>query len=189
MEKLDKALKFAIDAHKGQVRKLSRAPYILHPMEVGVIVGSLTDDEDTIAAAVLHDVVEDTDRTIDEIREKFGDRVSELVMYETENKYGHIAPDLTWKRRKEDTLLHLNETDDVCVKIMWLGDKLSNMRSLLRDYMKDGDNIWQFFNQKDKREQKWYYSAVADALRDSLGDTSAFKEYEEIIRKIFGDDE
>lgn len=186
MEKLDKALQFAIQAHKGQTRKISNAPYILHPIEVCAIVGALTDDEDTMCASLLHDVVEDTDRGIDEIREIFGERVAELVSYETENKYRELPAAATWKRRKEETLKHLRECDDISVKIMWLGDKLSNVRSLLKDYKKNGEAVWECFNQKDKNEQAWYYYSVADAIKNELGNTYEFSEYENILNKIFG---
>ena len=66
-------------AHDGMRRKKSEAPYILHPMEAAVIVGTMTDDQNLIAAAALHDVVEDANITIDEIEVKFGKRVRKLV--------------------------------------------------------------------------------------------------------------
>ena len=75
MELVSEAIAFAAKAHDGMRRKKSDAPYILHPMEASVIVGTMTDDQNLIAAAALHDVVEDTDITIEEIEEKFGKRV------------------------------------------------------------------------------------------------------------------
>ena len=188
MSKLDDAIRFAIDAHEGQIRKLSKAPYILHPLEAMTIVGQLTLNEDVLCATVLHDVVEDTVATIEDIRKRFGDRVAQLVAAETENKREHLAPEATWKIRKEESLKHLFETDDLGVKTMWLGDKLSNMRSMLLEYMNEGDDIWQYFNQKDKKEHEWYYRSIADALRGDFSATPVFMEYENILNYIFVDE-
>ena len=69
MDKVTKAIEFPSEAHDGMVRKKDKTPYILHPLEAAVIVGSMTDDRDVISAAVLHDVVEDTEITIEEIEE------------------------------------------------------------------------------------------------------------------------
>ena len=76
---LDKAIIFAVNAHRGQFRKGSDTPYILHPMEAAAIVGTMTADDEVLAAAVLHDTVEDTGTTIEQIREQFGERVAALV--------------------------------------------------------------------------------------------------------------
>ena len=73
---INKAIAFAVKAHEGQPRKGTEIPYIFHPLEVGMIVSRITDDEEVIAAAVLHDTVEDCDTvTLDNIRKEFGDRV------------------------------------------------------------------------------------------------------------------
>ena len=86
MDLLDEAIKFAVDAHAGMVRKGTDVPYILHPMEVAAVTAAMTSDIDVITAAMLHDVVEDTKYTLDDIRERFGDRVAAYVADETENK-------------------------------------------------------------------------------------------------------
>lgn len=83
---LDKAIVFAINAHKGQFRKGTDIPYILHPLEAATIVGTMTTDDEIIVGAVLHDVVEDTNTTIEEIRKLFGERVAEFVASESEDK-------------------------------------------------------------------------------------------------------
>ena len=187
MSKLDEAINFAVDAHETQVRKLSHAPYILHPLEALVIVSRFTLNEDVLCAAVLHDVVEDTEMSIEDVRIRFGDRVAELVSSETENKRPNLPPSATWRIRKEESLKHLFETDDINVKILWLGDKLSNIRSMLREYINYGDEIWQQFNQKDKKEQEWYYRQITEALRKDFEKTPDFVEYETIVDYIFSD--
>ena len=186
MSKLDEAIKFAIDAHSGQVRKITFNPYILHPLEVVAIAGTLTRDEDILCAAVLHDVVEDTEGTINEIREKFGNRVAELVSSETEDKHRELPPDVTWKRRKEESLAHLRASEDIGAKVIWISDKLSNVRSFYDAYVKMGDALWNSFNQKDKNEQKWYYREVYKIVKPYFADTLMFKEYEGLIQVLFG---
>ena len=92
MELVSEAITFAVKAHDGMRRKKSEAPYILHPMEAAVIVGTMTDDQNLIAAAVLHDVVEDAGITIEEIEEKFGKRVRELVKPRTSARTCRLRP-------------------------------------------------------------------------------------------------
>lgn len=82
----EKAVVFAAIAHQGARRKGSRIPYLSHPIEAAAIVSELTDDEELIAAAVLHDVVEDTPVTLEEVEQYFGERIAAYVGYETEDK-------------------------------------------------------------------------------------------------------
>ena len=185
MELVSEAIAFAVKAHDGMRRKKSNAPYILHPMEAAVIVGTMTDDQDLIAAAILHDVVEDAGITIEEIEERFGKRVRELVQSETENKRDDLPPAETWRIRKEESLEVLRNTEDIGVLMVWLGDKLANMRSFYRDRKVEGDAMWQRFNQKDAREQAWYYRSIV-TLTQRLSHTSAWLEYKTLTELVFG---
>ena len=183
MDKLTLAIEFAAKAHDGMVRKKDKTPYILHPLEAATIVGTMTSDQDIISAAVLHDVVEDTDTTIDDIQDMFGDRVAFLVYSESENKRENLSAQSTWKIRKQETLDHLKKAP-LDVKMITLGDKLSNIRAIYRDYNTIGDALWQRFNQKDKNEHHWYYQGVADCLTE-LKDYQVYKEYCDLINKTF----
>ena len=185
MELVSEAIAFAVKAHDGMRRKKSDAPYILHPMEAAVIVGTMTNDQHLIAAAALHDVVEDAGITIEEIEEKFGKRVRELVQSETEDKRPDLPPESTWRIRKEESLAVLKNTEDIAVLMVWLGDKLANMRSLYRDFKVEGIAMWQRFNQKDVNEQAWYYRSIA-TLTECLSDTSAWIEYKTLTELVFG---
>ncbi len=186
MSKLDDAIRFAIEAHSGQVRKLSKNPYILHPLEAMTICATITTEEDVLCAAVLHDVVEDGNRSLDEISDKFGTRVAELVSTETENKRRELPASITWRLRKEETLEMLKNAQDFGVKIMWIGDKLSNVRSFYDAYLKQGDAFWNMFNQKDKKEQAWYYREIYNALKPHFQGTLVFQEFEQILYELFG---
>ena len=185
MELVSEAIAFAVKAHDGMRRKKSEAPYILHPMEAAVIVGTMSDDPCLIAAAALHDVVEDAGITIEEIGEKFGARVRELVESETEDKRADLPPSDTWRIRKEESLEILKNTNDIGVLMVWLGDKLANMRSIYRDWKVEGNAMWQRFNQKDVNEQAWYYRSIVN-LTERLSDTSAWIEYKTLTELVFG---
>ncbi len=186
MDMLDKAIGFAVKAHSGMKRKGTETPYIVHPLEVVAIVATMTNDANVLAGAVLHDVVEDTDYTIDDIRREFGDKVAALVTSESEDKREDLPPAETWKIRKQETLEHL-ENAPVEVKMITLGDKLSNIRAIYRDYSALGDKLWERFNQKDKSEHARYYRGVAERLGE-LSDMFAYREYVEMVGKVFGDD-
>ena len=82
---LDRAIRFAVEAHSGVERRGKGFPYIVHPMEAMAIVATMTPDQEVLAAAALHDVVEDTEVTLDEIRSRFGDRVAQLVDTESDH--------------------------------------------------------------------------------------------------------
>ena len=185
MELVSEAITFAVKAHDGMRRKKSEAPYILHPMEAAVIVGTMTEDQNLIAAAVLHDVVEDGGVAIQEIEGRFGKRVRELVSSETEDKRADLPPAATWRIRKEESLQVLKNTEDIAVLMVWLGDKLANMRSLYRIFKAEGVQMWQSFNQKDETAQAWYYRSIAE-LTERLSHTSAWLEYKTLTELVFG---
>ena len=185
MELASEAIAFAVKAHDGMRRKKSDAPYILHPLEAAVIVGTISADQNLIAAAALHDVVEDAGITIEEVEEKFGKRVRELVEAETENKREELPAADTWRIRKEESLEVLKNTDDLGVLIVWIGDKLANMRAIYRDWKVEGDAMWQRFNQKSVSEQAWYYTSIVK-LTERISHTSAWIEYKALTEMVFG---
>lgn len=180
---LDRAILFAVEAHKGQRRK-NGAPYILHPLEDAAVVGTMTTDPAVLAAAVLHDTVEDTDATPDQILDQFGPRVYELVMHETENKRSVAPPDATWRVRKEESLRILAETEDLAVKMLWLGDKLANMRDFYSQFLEKGEDVFLRFNNRDPRAHAWYYGTILDLLRDLSG-YPAYAEYGRLYHEVF----
>lgn len=184
MELFDEALIFACKKHSGQHRKASALPYILHPMEVASIVSTMSDSQELLAAALLHDTVEDTETSLKEVEEKFGKRVAELVMSETEDKREDRPPKETWKLRKEETLSELQSTDDADVKKLWLGDKLSNLRSFYRGLKDEGDEFWYHFHQSDPSQQEWYYRKVAESVSD-LKEYDAYKEFVYLVNAVF----
>lgn len=181
---MDRAIIFATRAHSGTYRKGTSIPYIVHPIEAAAIVATITDDPDMIAAAVLHDVVEDTDATVEDIRLFFNEHIAKLVEAESENKRKELPPQETWMLRKMETLEFLRERADRDAKILALADKLSNMRAIYRDSCDVGDRLWERFNEKRKEKHGWMYRQVADALSE-LRDTFAWQEYDRLVRLTF----
>jgi myo-inositol-1(or 4)-monophosphatase len=177
----DKALKFAAEAHSGTERREKQFPYIIHPMEAVAIVATITNDPELLAAAILHDTVEDTDVTIEDIRNEFGERVATLVDHET----AQLPKDLPWRTRKQSQadLIASAPRDS---KIVALGDKLSNLRAIANDYEQIGDELWKRFNAPNGKEDiAWYYRTLGNALSDLAG-TPPYKEYQTLLDKTFG---
>ena len=176
----DKAVKFATEAHSGTERRGKGYPYIIHPMEAASIVSTITNDPEMLAAAILHDTVEDTDVTFEQIREQFGDRVAMLVQHET----APLSDDLTWREKKEAQIEKLVFAPYDC-KVVALGDKLSNMRGIAWDYRKMGDAVWNLFHAPNgKPDVEWYYRSLAVALAELSG-TLAYQEFVMLIERTF----
>ena len=181
---LDRAIIFAVRAHAGTERRGKGFPYIVHPMEAVSIAATITSDQEILAAAALHDTVEDTDVTVDQIRSEFGERIASLVAAETDAIMEGKSENETWHERKKAAIDRLARVSSDA-KIVAMGDKLSNMRAIARDYAVQGDALWNLFHVNDPREHEWHYRGLADALRD-LKDTFAFQEFETLINQVFG---
>lgn len=183
---LQKAIEFAAMKHEGYVRKGTTIPYFTHVMEAMEIVSRITKDEAIRAAAVLHDTLEDTPTTKEELVHFFGQRVADLVAAESEDKRKNRPEGETWLVRKMETIQHLEETVTE-IRMIALGDKLSNVRAMYRDYQVLGNKLWKKFNNKDPKEQGKYYCSLANAfLKDeNLRITPACKEYADLCEKVF----
>ncbi len=175
---IEEAIRFATRAHEGQFRKGTNKPYIVHPLEVGEILSEITEDEEIIAAGILHDTIEDcANVTADILRKQFGERVATLVLHESEDKTK------SWKERKSTTIEKL-KTAPLEVKYIGLADKLSNIRDIDRDYPIYKEELWKRFRMKDKNIIGWYYKGIREALRD-LRELPAYKEYCRLVDKNF----
>ncbi|MBR2257511.1 MAG: HD domain-containing protein [Blautia sp.] len=185
MKMLEEAIITATILHQGKIRKFTETPYILHPIEVAQILSMMTSDEEIITAGILHDVVEDTDGTLEEIEKRFGKRVAELVDSESENKYPEKDRASSWNQRKAESLQVLKNSKDIGVQMLWLADKLSNIRSLAGAYAEYGEELWEKLNQKNPVFQCWYYKSVAEIVELRLNKTGAFKEFIKHINFIW----
>lgn len=177
----EEAVQFATKAHKGQIRKGTKKPYIVHPLEVADIVATMTSDEEILSAAVLHDTIEDCAGVTEEIlRAHFGERVASLVAGESEDK------SKSWEERKGTTIRRLKEESRE-LQMIALADKLSNMRDIDRDYPVMGESLWMQFRMHSKHAIGWYYKGVMESLQEQFQDVPAFQEYCSLVKKHFGD--
>lgn len=178
-----RAVAFAAYAHDGQTRKGGALPYIVHPMETMAIAATLTNDPEVLAAAVLHDVMEDCGVTETELKLRFGKRVAQLVRAESEEKEADAQA--SWQKRKLRTINRLRAASREML-ILTLADKLSNLRAIDRDLKAHGPALWQRFNQTNPSMQRWYYASVAEAL-SPLADTEAYQELVAHLKNVFGE--
>jgi len=174
MSIVSQALLFATQHHQHQHRKGTKIPYMVHLLNVCKLVAENNCSDEVLAAALLHDVVEDTDVTIDEIEEKFGNHVAEIVRGATELdklEKKAIEKESSWQERKEHTihfLQHGASTDQLLVSG---ADKLDNLRSIVYDHKRIGEKLWSRFN-ASKEQQAWYYSALASIIQDKGKDNT-----------------
>ncbi len=178
---IDSALAFAARAHAHQKRKSTDVPYIVHPVGVMLILLECGEtDPELLAAALLHDTVEDTGITLTELRGQFGGRVTEIVE-------GCSEPDKsdTWEHRKEHTV-HYLKTAPRAVQLVAAADKLHNLRSMVNDYNDIGEALWTRFK-RGRAETAWYYRAVTESLRmGELHDHPLLVQLAETVQSFFG---
>ena len=180
---LDRAIVFAVKAHAGTERRGKGFPYIVPPLEAMEIVSTITADQELLAAAVLHDTVEDTEVTEEQIRKEFGDRVASIVASESDTFEEGVKEEDSWHVRKQAAIERLASAS-MDAKIVALGDKLSNMRAIARDYSKVGDRLWDLFHVKDPKDHEWHYRGLADSLKELSG-TGAYEEFISLIDEVF----
>jgi len=183
-KRLEKAYRYASEAHKGQYRKGTKIPYFTHIITTMNYCMQLTKDIEILQAAILHDTVEDTHVTLEDLRRVFGERVARIVEADTEDKLRDRPADETWEIRKQTTVLHLKDRPSDS-KMVVLADKTANVESLFKEWQQLGDAVWLKFNMKSKEKQEWYFRAIADCLTEFSG-TSVMKKFMEYIDRLFG---
>ncbi len=154
----EKAKKFAIKAHKGQVRKNEKdKPMIMHPISVSELLEEYGYDDNVVAAGYLHDVVEDTKYTIEDIEKEFGKDIASLVMGASERDKS-----LSWEERKQHTI---DETKILPFrnKLVICADKINNLEDMMIKFEKNGTRDFSAFKRGEK-DQKWYYTSVYKSL-------------------------
>jgi len=162
-----KAFKFAAERHI-KPRKGTEVPYISHLMGVSSLVLEFGGNEDEAIAGLLHDVVEDTATTIEEVRERFGDAVADIVAGCSETKYADgSSGERPWKDRKNDYIAHVQAAETSSgVLLVSMADKLHNLQSILHDYRRIGDALWARFNPAAGKEGTlWFYRTLAKAFK------------------------
>lgn len=177
----EKALLFATLAHSGQVRKSEPdKPMIIHPIAVSQILIEYGADNNVIAAGLLHDVVEDTKYTLDDIIENFGEDIAHLVECASE-------PDKSksWEERKRHTINTLKELS-FREKLVPLADKINNIESLERLFIQKGKKDFSAFR-RGEEQQEWYYRNLYESLIYGEDPKNPlFRRLERGINSVFG---
>ena len=175
---IEKAIIFALKAHQGQKRKGTNIPYVFHPIDVGRLLAQNDASETLVVSGILHDILEDTEITIEDLKAEFGNEVAGLVSAMTE-------PDKKkpWKERKTQTITHLRYYADRDVKKLECADKLSNITDIYNDLLKQGDKLWTKFN-AGYADQKWYYQELVKSL-ESLSENRMYIEFSEKVKQVF----
>ena len=157
---LEHALRWAGECHQGQSRKGGEIPYFTHLAGVALILQRLGFDADVVIAGLLHDVVEDTEATLVDVRRRFGSKVAELVAHCSEVKLDDQGRKRPWIDRKRDHLAALTDAPAEARAVV-LADKLHNLVSIACDFA-EGRPVWPLFN-ADRAEVLWYYRTTIDS--------------------------
>lgn len=173
------AIELAARAHRGQVRKSTGVPYLVHPLGVARLLIEHGLEEEVVIAGVLHDVVEDTPVTLEELEASFGARVARLVSALSEPDKS--AP---WEARKRHTLEVLREVP-LEVVLASCADKLDNLRALEQDLARLGEALWASFK-RGRAEQAWYYRGLAEVFQARHGEHALVRAYVELVPRVFG---
>ena len=181
---VDAALIFAARAHRHQVRKGTDVPYIVHPVGVMLLLEHAGEtDPELLAAALLHDTLEDAGVSLAELAQRFSPRVAEIVLGCTEPDHGSAA----WEVRKQHTVASLREAPRD-VQLVSAADKLHNLTSMTLEHVEQGDRLWGRFN-RGRASIEWYYRAVAASLSTTdLADHPLVRELRDTVTNFFGPD-
>jgi len=191
MSLVSKALVFATEHHKDQKRKGTKIPYLSHLLNVCKLVAENNCSDEVLAAALLHDVVEDTEVTIEQVEQQFGVAVADIVRGATELdklEKKAIAKEASWQQRKEHTIHFLRQEATTEQLLVSGADKLDNLRSIVYDHARIGEALWQRFN-ASREQQAWYYNALATVLveKQELHPVIGLfgKEMQQLCKKVF----
>jgi (p)ppGpp synthase/HD superfamily hydrolase len=156
---IEKALLLALKAHAGQERKEQPIPYIVHPIEVALILAKQAFSDVVIAAALVHDTVEDTPVTLEDVRRELGEEVAALVAPVTHDD------SLSWDDKKRAYIESVRAASEAA-KAISVADKMANAESLIAAAREQGASIWTHFN-RGRDKKLWFEHAMLDMLRES----------------------
>ena len=180
-EAFDRAAALAAEAHEGDIRKGTATPAIAHPIAVALTLAAAGHREDVVLAALLHDVVEDSDTTLETLRETFGDTVATLVALCTEPD----APELRWRDRKRIALARAM-TASREVRAIMAADKAHNLRTIAALIERDGeDGAWRALGTARERQEP-RYRALARIFEHESGEP--FESLRRALVRTFGND-
>lgn len=171
-----KALVFSSKKHRDMYRKGNKAPYIVHPLEVMTILMTEKYPTSVLVAGLLHDTLEDTDTTKEDLLEHFGDEILHLVSYNSEDK------SCSWIERKGHTIEQMNNAWDDWASALCFADKLANLRSLFRAIEANGLGIFEKMNAPKEHVMSYYYNIFLASWR--LIGLEMYHEYEVLLNLV-----
>ncbi len=185
-----RALQFAHNAHRSQLRKDTTIPYVSHLLSVAGLVLESGGDEDLAIAGLLHDAVEDAKGMTGEemsvlIRSEFGDRVADIVDGCSDAKSSPGGSKPPWRSRKEAYLEHLRSASNDVLRVS-IADKVHNARSIATDQDRFGAELWKRFSSSSE-ESRWYYTSLRDIYKERISDSYLIKELDIAIARIWPD--
>lgn len=186
--RIELALRAATILHKDQVRKGSvPIPYVSHLFAVAMIVADYTQDEDVIIATLLHDTLEDTDYTAEELQDDFGGKVRELVESVTEPQDTEFQS-LSWRSQKEHYAKLLRKAPQEAL-IVAAADKIHNMRAIVEEYYDDHVRFMADF-EGSLEDRVFMYQDISNIMNRSLKNdiihefNSVFEEYKNFVTDV-----
>jgi len=175
------ALIFAARKHT-KPRKGTHIPYITHPVHVAIILARHGFDDQVLAAAILHDVLEDTETTPEELRTAFGDNLLRMVKDVSEPKFKRPKSE-TWEQRKRAKLKHLQSASREALAIS-AADRLHNVSNTLHDIEVSGPAVWERFRRGPEKILEFERS-VLEILRQRFPHPLT-EEYAAALRRLEG---
>ncbi|HHX58572.1 MAG TPA: HD domain-containing protein [Candidatus Moranbacteria bacterium] len=171
---LEKAVLVSVEAHKDQIRKGDDSPYIAHPFMVALKLAKYHFSDTVIAAALVHDVLEDTEFSEEKLKEELGEEVLEIVRIVTNDD------SLPWEEKKRRYVESVRAGSEGA-KAVALADKIHNLESLLLAHSKQGPELWKRFN-RGKDKKIWFEEEVLKMLKETW-DHPLIEEYERLLNK------
>lgn len=164
-----------LNAHGEQIRKTDGSPYVVHPMMVAKKLARLDFPDEIIAAAMIHDVLEDTDITEQQLRQELGNEVVNIILPLSEDKK------LEWEERKKKYITDVKNAGPA-TKAVSIADKIHNLESVIETYKTMGSAIWTKFN-RGKEQKMWFEREMLKAFQESW-DHPMIAEYEKLLKQV-----
>ena len=179
VDRLTEAIEFATIANQNQYRKSGELPYISHPFTVGTLLIGVGASIEVIIGGYLHDTIEDTSVTAEELEKIFGEQITEIVL-------GCSEPDksLSWEDRKEYTIDYLRREASVDVCMVMCADKLHNIRTTVNELSSYGEVVWERFN-RGRDQQAWYYQQIVAILGEKVPEFPLYLLLKAEVERVF----
>lgn len=172
---VERAARIATVAHKDQVRKEGNVPYIVHPFMIAILLNKHRFSDAVVAAALVHDVPEDTNVSLTELRTELGGEVADIVASVTNDD------SLVWEEKKKKYIESIRNASEGA-KAVATADKIHNAESLLAAYDEQGTELWKLFN-ADRDKKLWFENAMLTMLRETW-DHPLVDEYGVLVEKM-----